>query len=134
MILLGEAEEAPWFDITLQPPKISLDAPGLYASVYMVFGAADAKPALAESGWSIEVDISPWLDKIKDLPLLDEAVGGEAHTIERWFGGFVKTQPGPVKVRLQMDVKDAFITTGYTLGVGFTMLYTVYQVRWRPSL
>lgn len=133
-IKLVEAEYAPEFDIGLDPPRIFASFPGLTAGIMITFNASDVAPAFEREGWTMTVDLNPWLEKIKEMPLENEAIGNVAHALSKFYGGRIKKTLAQAKVNIVMHVSDEVIQTGYSFGATFALAAICYQVNYRPQL
>lgn len=132
-VTLIEAEDAPALSMSLEPPQLLIDSPGVTAIITLHFGASTHTTSFSESGWKFEIDISAWFDSLHGRIVEDEAIGSEAHSVTRYlYGRVAKDIAGKRAIlRCTVDVKDQYIATGYAVGVGCTLYVTLLRVRRR---
>lgn len=135
-VALIEAEDAPAFSFLLDPPQVFIEAPGGYASCTLLFSASNYQSALSQDSWSMTFDLAPWFDpkRIKSLALEDEAIGSEGHLIAKHFSGPLSKTLSKAKVTCTVNIKDAYIATGFTFSVSFIMIAMVRGYGFRPYL
>lgn len=133
---LIEAATAPSVTFDLDAPKIFVDSPGAYGACTLVFGSANFISALSPDDWILEFDFRPWFEKdsVKTIAIEDEAIGSEGHNIVKHFTGKLARKFDQAKVQCTINVKDAYIATGFTVSISFLMSAVVRAVQFRPRL
>lgn len=133
---LIEAETTPGLQIDLDGPKIFIDNAGFYASFTILFGSANTKSALQSDGWFLEFDFSPWFqpETVKELDVVDESLSSEGHYIVKHFVGKLAKKLGKARIKAEINVKDAYILTGFSVSVSLIATASVRALQLRPRL
>lgn len=132
---LIEAEDAPSLQFTIDPPKIFVDSPGFYASCILMFQASNNKAALSSDDWILEFDFRPWFGSGASIvPIEDESIGSEGHSLVKAFTGKIQRVLDKAKVQCTVNVKDAYIATGFAVSVSFVAHCVVRRINLRPYL
>lgn len=135
-VRLIEAQFAPGLQFDLEGPKIFIDNAGFYATITLMFGGANTTSALSSDGWVLEFDFSPWFqpDTIKELDVVDESLSSEGHYIVKHFVGRLAKKVGKARIKCEVNIKDAYVTTGFSVAVSFIAFATIRALQLRPRL